>query len=150
MYTSLSGTGNDKFSNDARHVDMQISKLEGICSWGIDIYNHYSPLKHNGNIFQIEYSLVYSTTEVNFASPRISSITATPTDKENTKEKSTDLHIKIPQLLVDISNQDGVIAAKFHSDNIGKTIKMPTDIDGQKLHRFISTYNKIFAPKKWG
>lgn len=91
---------------------------------------------------------VYSSIEVNFSHQSIASATAQAPDEENPKSKSLNLNQLIPQLLVNIANQDGRVANSYIKNNIGTTITNGI-VPGQKLPRFEKAYNAIFTSKKF-
>jgi predicted ATP-dependent endonuclease of OLD family len=93
--------------------------------------------------------VVYSTIEVNFNEQNISSVTSKDIDDILTpKEKSQNLSIEIPQLLVDIKNLDDSDRGKWYESNKGnKNIDVPLNI-GTRLHRFVSAFHKIYDGTK--
>ncbi|MBW4528723.1 MAG: AAA family ATPase [Phormidium tanganyikae FI6-MK23] len=88
----------------------------------------------------------YDTLETTFTVEKISTVTGQTIDYDNEpKEKSINLAQIIPQLLVDISNQDSSFIAEKSRQGI-----LHKDLDAQELKftRFTNTLNKIYNGSK--
>jgi predicted ATP-binding protein involved in virulence len=93
-----------------------------------------------------EIPFYYDTLEVNFTVQKISSVTGQTIDNDDKpKEKSVNLSQVIPQLLVDIKNQDNSFIAEKSSQGI-----LQKDIDPGELKftRFTDALNKIYNGSK--
>ena len=126
----------------------------------------YSIKKENGvNAQQVRYKtagdvvtlnlqdlskVVYSTIEVIFNEPSINSVTSKNIDDIlKPKEKSQNLSIEIPQLLVDIKNLDDADTAKWFKEHqaTGHENPFPSNI-GTRLERFTNAFHKIYDGEK--
>ncbi len=88
--------------------------------------------------------VIYDKVESNFKNPKVTKITALTADEEkNPREKSNDLSETIPQLLVNLKNQD----ANLVDDYIKAHGKIPTNFT-RKLERFTSAFEKMFGDSK--
>lgn len=88
----------------------------------------------------------YDTLETNFTVQKINNVTSqTIDDDDKPKEKSVNLSQVIPQLLVDIKNQDNSFVAEQSSLGV-----LQKDIDPQmlKFTRFTDALNKIYNGSK--
>ncbi len=98
---------------------------------------------------QVLSKIVYSTVEVNFNEPNITSVTSRNIDQESKpKEKSQNLSIEIPQLLVDIKSLDDSERGKWVEKNKGaKGVDIPDNL-GTRLQRFTNAFHKIYDGTK--
>jgi hypothetical protein len=94
--------------------------------------------------------IVYSTVEVNFNDSNISTVTSKDIDSlKNIREKSNNLSIEIPQLLIDIKSLDDSDIAKWVLQNNSEKgmPQMPVDV-GNRLNRFIKAFHLIYDGEK--
>jgi len=89
---------------------------------------------------------VLSNVEINFTKSKISNITAEQPDTENPIETSQNLNTVIPQILVNIQQQDDAFIAQWMRQNSGEAV--PEEFPDTKLSRFKSAYNNIFGSEK--
>lgn len=91
---------------------------------------------------------VYSTIETTFESAPVKAVTGKNIDDTATpKERSENLAVLIPQLLVDISSIDDAEISNWHKANKGTTQLIPENI-GTRLDRFINAFHKIYGGTK--
>lgn len=87
-----------------------------------------------------------SNVEINFSKKKIEHISAAEPDAEIPFDVSNNLNALIPQLLVNIQQQDDAMIARWTKENIGQPV--PVEFPEAKLPRFKSAYNKIFDGHK--
>lgn len=98
------------------------------------------------NQFQQLTKLIYSTAELIFSAEAFTSVTAMNIDDVAIpKERSENLSIDIPQLLIDIDALDSVEIASWARAHPGGII--PNDI-GVRLKRFTDAFSKIYGGEK--
>jgi predicted ATPase len=90
---------------------------------------------------------VYSDVEINFQHKEIKSTSAITVDNNTPKDKALDLNTVIPQLLVNLRQQDSNLRSDWMRDNTGNQ-DVPEKLEGEKLERFTSAYNRIFQDGK--
>lgn len=100
----------------------------------------------NGITSTVNLKSVFSTVEINFQKEAISSVTASTADSLNPTEVSKNLNKSIPQLLVDVKNQDNSIRSTWMRDNVGGTT--PPTVSGEKFYRFENSFNSMFEGTK--
>jgi predicted ATP-binding protein involved in virulence len=94
--------------------------------------------------------IVYSTVEVNFNAPNISNVTSKDIDSSKSpKERSINLSLEIPQLLIDIKSLDDADVSNWVSLNNSESgmPHMPVTI-GNRLNRFKDAFHQIYDGEK--
>lgn len=91
---------------------------------------------------------VYSNVEINFTYKDIGTVSAETADNDIPKESATDLNTSIPQLLVNLQQQDANLRSNWMKDNACKQITVPQKVPGQKLDRFTDAYDEVFDGDK--
>lgn len=133
----------DKGSN----ILYEIQKTEsGIMRRFLDIESK-AEINFNFNEF---IKIVYSTVEVNFNTPNISTVTSKDIDSlKNPRERSNNLSLEIPQLLIDIKSLDDSDVANWVALNNSESgmPQMPDSI-GNRLNRFKYAFHKIYNGAK--
>ncbi len=91
--------------------------------------------------------IVYSEVEINFDHSAVTNVTTSNTDDEKPAEKSTNLNVIIPQMLIDIRSQDNEKIAKKYEDQGSLSGRDKKTLD-LKFDRFVNTYNKVMGGSK--
>jgi len=106
--------------------------------------NHFASAQGNTAL-----KVLFSDVEVNFASNKISSVTASSLDSanEHSQKSSTNLATQITQLLIDIQNQDALDLAKWARANIGERVE--EGLLDSRTKRFTSAFEFMFPSKKY-
>ncbi len=127
----------------------------GISSSNESYYLDDQGRKHAAAFNELKKS-VYSSVEVNYSNYDVKSITATTTDSFTPNEVSKNLNSIIPQLLVDIKQQDAVSTENWAKTKGKKADPYPDTeeewekaIPELKFTRFKRAYNEIFDNKQF-
>lgn len=92
--------------------------------------------------------VVQSTIEVNFNNENIGSVTSRNIDDNILpKDRSVNISMEIPQLLIDIQALDDADRSKWMRDNRDTTVLVPADI-GTRMERFVGAFHKIYGGQK--
>ncbi|HTE48323.1 MAG TPA: AAA family ATPase [Candidatus Paceibacterota bacterium] len=125
--------------------------------------NYFIKKENGGNTHRVNYisgglvnvniqslsKVVFSTIEVNFNEQNIQSITSKNIDDNpKPKEKSQNLSVEIPQLLIDIKNLDDADISKWFKDNQAKGHTPPFPPVGTRLQRFTDAFHKVYEGEK--
>lgn len=141
----FSSSEQGQFSNGTEEVEYIVKRENG---GGTSSYNATTGPIPATDINSIA-KVVFSTIEVNFEQNTINSVTSKNIDdSEKPREKSKNLSVDIPQLLVDIHNLDNNDISEWYKANkvTGHTAPFPEL--GLRLNRFINAFHKIFGGSK--
>lgn len=157
LYNAL--VGEMSSSNGKACLKLDASSLDGSQEeWTLNVEWTSPNSSKGGNIVGSSLSeedlkqkrkAVYSDVRINFGSSNISSITAASVDKESPKEISSNLHQEIPQLLVNLKQQDSNLRSAWMEEQAGQpTSTIPKILPNEVMPRFVDAYNNIFKGEK--
>jgi len=120
------------------------------CKWNQGSYNPGTIVGLDASKEDAERNrkAVLSGVEINFQPSDIKSTTADTADEETPREKSINLQQQIPQLLINLRQQDANLRSDWMAQNSGSETSIPQYVPGEKLHRFIKAYDTIFDGQK--
>lgn len=147
FYIELNAEESAILGNKESEILYEIKKTEsGIMRRFLDLN---SRIEINFNFSEF-IKIVYSTVEVNFNAPNISAVTSKDIDSsKNPRERSSNLSLEIPQLLIDIKSLDDSDVAHWVAINNSESgmPQMPVSV-GNRLKRFIYAFHKIYDGEK--